>query len=88
MASPIERDPSHTEASNAIAPSNAPNAAPKRAPPSMVPVATIEAWVKSFLRAKQTNGGWPTIYCKNRRASNLELARSPARTADFLCSNL
>jgi hypothetical protein len=61
MASPIERDPSHVDASNAIAPSNAPIAAPKRAPPSMVPVATIEAWVAGFLRAKKS-GGWPTIY--------------------------
>ena len=73
MASPIERDPSHVDASNAIAASIAPNAAPKRAPPSMVPVATIEAWVAGFLRAKKDGKGWPTLYTKRRDASNLEL---------------
>ena len=52
MAPTNERDPSHVDASNnAIAPSNAPIAAPKRAPPSMVPAATIEAWVAGFLWA-------------------------------------
>ena len=70
-------NPSHVDAS-----------APKRAPPSMVPVATIEAWVAGFLRAKKS-GGWPVrrpeptdlmtdaptqvIYTRRRDASNLEL---------------
>ncbi|KAK7254353.1 ATP-hydrolyzing type II DNA topoisomerase [Aureococcus anophagefferens] len=71
MARPNEGDPLH-DASNVMAPSNAPNAAPKRAPPTMVPVATIEAWVAGFLRAKKS-GGWPTIYCKRRDSSNIEL---------------